>query len=580
MSPVDWVVLLGSLFFIVVYGTFRNRHHKDLDSYLLASRGASWRTIAVSIMATQASAITFLSTPGLAYVDGMRFVQFYLGLPVAMVVLSITAVPVYARLKVYTAYEYLEKRFDLKTRTLATFLFLVPRALSTGVSIYATSIVLSVLLGWNIYVTNTVIGGLVIVYTASGGARAVNWTQSHQFAICILGMAAAFVVIVHRLPADVSFLEATQVAGKLGRLKAIDFAFDPKDRYNFWSGLVGGFFLQLSYFGTDQSQVGRYLGGRSTTESRLGLLFNGLVKIPMQFGILFLGVMVYVFYQFNAPPVLFNPVEVAKARSGPQAAAFRQIEERHAAAFEARRTATRDVIDALRAKDDVRLEGARTTLVGKERDLKAVRTDAVKVAKASTDTNYIFLTFVLRYLPAGLVGLIVAVVFAASMSSNSAALNALASTTVVDVYGRLIRKGKADAHYVRVSKLATVFWGLLAIAFAQFSNRLGTLIEVVNILGSLFYGTILGVFLLAFYFKRVGGTATFVGAIAGEIAVVLCWAFSPLAFLWYNVVGCGLTIAVALLYGAVRGPRTGSGPVSVVYASALHPARRDGPSRS
>jgi solute:Na+ symporter, SSS family len=543
-------VLIASLVFIVGFGVYKNRHCDDLNSYLLASRGAPWYTVLVSIMATQASAITFLSTPGQAYADGMRFVQFYFGLPIAMVILSITAVPLYHRLKVYTAYEYLETRFDLKTRTLATFMFLLARGLSTGISIYATSIVLSVLLHWNVTITNLVIGGLVIVYTASGGSKAVNWTQSWQFVIAIGGVILAFVVIVRSLPADVSFLDATRVAGKMGRLNTIDFSFDLKNRYNFWSGLIGGLFLALSYFGTDQSQVGRYIGGRSVAESRLGLLFNGLLKIPMQFFILFLGAMIFVFYQFVMPPVFFNPVQTAALRAGEQGAAFAAVEARHKAAFEDKQAAVHGLIAAMRGTDAGRVDAEKARVEAAQARFVSARADGARLLQVSgtdaTDTNYIFLSFVLAHLPVGLVGLILAVVFAASMSSNSAAMNSLASTSVMDVYGRLITKGRPDAHYLAASRLATVFWGVFAMATAMYANRLGTLIEAVNILGSLFYGTMLGIFLLAFYFKRVGGTATFAAAIVGEAAVVACFEFSSLSYLWFNVVGCLVVIGVAL----------------------------------
>jgi SSS family transporter len=559
LNPLDWAVLSASLVFIVGFGVWKNRHPKDLHGYLLAGRSTAWHTVAISVMATQASAITFLSTPGQAYADGMRFVQFYFGLPIAMVVLSITAVPIYHKLKVFTAYEYLETRFDLKTRAFATFLFLVQRGLSTGLSIYATAIVLSVILGWNIYVTNLVMGGLVIVYTAMGGAKAVSWTQSHQFAIAMLGVAAALVVVFYSLPAGVGISEAAHVAGKMGRLNTVDLTFDPKSRYNLWSGLIGGFFLALSYFGCDQSQVGRYLTGRSVAESRFGLLFNGLVKVPMQFGILFLGAMVFVFYQFVMPPLLFNPVELARAeRSAPTE--VRAIEARHRAAFDERKTAVEGLVAALKSKDAARVSAAEGSVVAAQERFSKVRSDAVKVlarrkGAETNDTNYIFLSFVIHYLPVGLVGLILAVVFAASMSSNSAAMNALASTTCVDVYGRLFRKGQSDSHYVRVSKLATVFWGVFAIAFAEFANRLGTLIEVVNILGSLVYPTILGIFLLAFYFKHVKGTAAFVAGVAGELVVIAMWAFSDVAFLWYNVVGTGVVVGLGLALNPLFGDK-------------------------
>jgi len=552
LHVVDWAVLAVSLLFIVGFGVWKNRHAQDLHGYLLAGRSTAWHTVAISIMATQASAITFLSTPGQAYADGMRFVQFYFGLPLAMVVLSITAVPLYHRLKVYTAYEYLEQRFDLKTRVLSSVLFLVQRGLSTGLSIYATAIVLSVILGWNIYVTNLVMGGLVILYTATGGARAVRWTQSYQFVIAMVGVAIAFVVIVNALPANVSFAEATHVAGKLGRLNTLDLSFDPRNRYNLWSGLLGGFFLALSYFGTDQSQVGRYLTGRTVAESRLGLLFNGLVKIPMQFFILFVGAMVFVFYQFVAPPLVFNPVELAKAKNGPNAAAIGAIEARHAAAFAERKAAVEGLVGALKTKDEARIASAQADVAAAEKRFDAVRKDAVEViakrkGAETNDTNYIFLSFVTRFLPAGLVGLILAAILSASMSSCAAELNALASVTVIDIYKRLGRRNATDRHYLLVSRLATAFWGLYAIAFAQFANHLGSLIEAVNIMGSLFYGTILGIFLIAFYFKRIGGHATFIAALVAETAVLACFFFTEIPYLWFNVIGSLVLIIVAHL---------------------------------
>lgn len=502
-------------------------------------------------MATQASAITFLSTPGQAYADGMRFVQFYFGLPLAMIVLAVTAVPLYHRLRVFTAYEFLEKRFDLKTRTFATLLFLVSRGLSTGISIYATSLVLSVLLGWSLVLTNLVIGGLVVVYTTSGGSKAVNWTQSWQFLIAIGGMIVALVVIVRSLPEAVSFAGATRVAGRLGRLNVVDLHFDLTNRYNLWSGLIGGFFLALAYFGTDQSPVGRYLGGRSVAESRLGLLLNGLLKVPMQLFILFVGAMVFVFYQFVAPPVLFNPAPLARLRSGPWAPDLARIEERHRSAFEARRAAAEAFVATRDRGDAGFAASAGRALEEADAAYASVRGEAADLVRRhdvpadASDTNYVFLSFVLAHLPSGLVGLILAVVFAASMSSNSAALNALASTSVVDIYVRLARKGRPDAHYLAVSRVATTIWGAFSIGVAMFANRVGTLVEAVNILGSLFYGTMLGIFLVAFYLPRVRGTPVFAGGIAGLASVWCCFAFTRLSYLWFNVVGCIVVIAVA-----------------------------------
>ncbi|MGB8510537.1 MAG: sodium:solute symporter [Pyrinomonadaceae bacterium] len=567
MRPLDWLVLCASLAGIVLYGIWKGRRSRDLDDYLVADRSMRWHHVALSIMATQASAITFLSTPGQGYADGMRFVQFYLGLPVAMVVLSITVVPVYRRLKVYTAYEYLEGRFDLKTRTLAASLFLLQRALSTGVSIYAPSVILSVIMGWDIRLVILLIGGMVTIYTTIGGARAVDNTNFQQFLIIMGGMLVAFLTLVWLLPADVSLTNALHVAGKLGRLNAIDFSFkldahyhfwQPRfwagfnEQYNFWSGLVGGCFLALSYFGTDQSQVQRYLTGESVTQSRLGLLFNGLVKVPMQFFILLLGAMVFAFYQFTQPPIFHNPVEVNKVLSSPHAAEFRALEAQYGEAFTIKRDEARKLAAAIDAGADGERARAENALQMSQILSDEIRADAIKLIKENdpdantSDTNYVFLNFVIHFMPAGVVGLIFAAVFFASMSSTASALNALASTTVIDVYRRLVKRDGNDRSYFIFSKLATVFWGAFSVAFAEYAGHLGSLIEAVNRLGSLFYGTMLGIFLLAFYFKRIGGTATFVGAIIGEAVVLYCFFYTPLAFLWYNVVGALVVIIAAL----------------------------------
>jgi SSS family solute:Na+ symporter len=551
VRPLDWTVLLAAMAGIVAYGVWKGRRTRDLDDFLLADRRMRWHHVALSIMATQASAVTFLATPGQAFADGMRFVQVYLGLPVAMVILSLTAVPLYHRLKVYTAYEYLEGRFDLKTRTLAALLFLALRGLSTGVSLYAPSVILSVIMGWDIRVVIFIIGGAVMLYASLGGARAVDNTNFLQFLIIMGGMFVAFFTIVRLLPADVSFLEATRVAGKLGRLNAVDFSFDVTNQYNFWSGLFGGCFLALAYFGTDQSQVQRYLTGESVAQSRLGLLFNGMVKVQMQFFILFLGAMVFAFYQFTQPPVFFNPVQLERAREGAQGARFRSLEADHAAAFEAKRRAARAYVGSLRAGDGGAADAASRELRAAQERADGVRAAAVEVIKEfdkkPNDTNYVFLSFVTHYMPAGLVGLVLAAVFFASMSSTASEWSALAATTVVDIQRRLLKRDAGERYYFISSKLATVFWGLFAVAFAQYAGQLGSLVEAVNRLGSLFYGTLLGIFLLGFYFKRVGGTAAFCGALAGEAAVLYCFFRTPLAFLWYNVVGALVVVGAALL---------------------------------
>ncbi|HEU4725039.1 MAG TPA: sodium:solute symporter [Candidatus Eisenbacteria bacterium] len=564
MSGLDWIVLAASLVGIVLYGVWKGRGNRDLGGYLLADRTMNWPTITLSIMATQASAITFLSTPGQAYADGMRFIQFYFGLPLAMIVLAVTAVPIYHRLKVYTAYEYLERRFDAKTRTLAASLFLVQRGLAAGLTIYAPAIILSVLLGWNIHLTNLALGALVVIYTASGGAKAVSHTQFLQMVVIFFGFGVALVYILGSLPEGISLLDAAVVAGKMGKLNAVDYSFDLTNRYNFWSGLIGGFFVALSYFGTDQSQVGRYLTGKSVAESRVGLLANGIVKIPMQFAILFLGAMVFVFYLFAAPPVFFNPVEVSRVRAGAQGEAFRKVETRYEAAGEVRMERARDLVAAHRAGDDAAVDRAAIRLREADQGTQAIRAEAVTMIKAgapdaqASDTNYVFLSFVLRHLPVGIVGLVLAAIFAASMSSTSAELNALSSTTSVDFYKRYVERPDprgaetAGRREVWVSKGATVFWGLFAIAFAEYASRLGSLIEAVNILGSLVYGTILGIFLVAFYLKRVRGTAVFAAALVAEVAVVACFLFTKISFLWYNVVGCLGVVILALLLSAFQ----------------------------
>jgi Na+/proline symporter len=567
MRTLDWIVLIGTLTIIVAYGVWKGRHKKDLDGYLRAGRQLKWPTIALSIMATQASAITFLSTPGQAYADGMRFVQFYLGLPIAMVILSITAVPIYHRLQIFTAYEYLETRFGVGTRTLTSILFLIQRGLSTGITLYAPALIVSVILGWNIHLTNVVVGLLVVLYTV-GGTKAVSRTQVHQLLIALGGMAVALIIAIHSLPHDVTLVEAFRVAGRMGRLNAIDFKFDPKTQYNFWSGLIGGAFLALSYFGTDQSQVQRYLTGASVTESRLGLLINGMVKVPMQFFILFVGAMVFVFYQFIAPPLFFNTVQRAKVATSKYAKDYEQLEARHRQQFVEKRADVQTLLKAMRAHDNAGIETATNTL-----RLVQARETATRAAAAAligrtqpgadnSDTNYIFLTFVIDFLPAGVVGLVLAAIFCAAMSATSSGLNSLASTTVVDIFRRLGKPHATDAECVRLSKLATIAWGLFAIGFAEFANKLGSLIEAVNKLGSLFYGTILAIFLLAFYTKRVSGTAAFFGALIGEAAVVWCALFTDLAWLWWNVIGCVVGVVAALLVQTVVAEQKPTSPTS------------------
>ena len=553
MRTIDWAVLIATLLAIVVYGTWKGRKQKELAGYLLADRQMKWPTIALSIMATQASAITFLSTPGQAYTDGMRFLQFYLGLPIAMIILCAFFVPVFHRLKVFTAYEFLERRFGVKTRTITASLFLLQRGLSTGITIYAPALIISVILGWNIHITNVVIGTLVILYTTTGGTRAVSWTHVQQMLIILGGMATALVIAIRSIPADISVIEAVKVAGRMGRLNAIDFTFDFTTPYNFWGGMVGGLLVALSYFGADQSQVQRYLTGETLTESRLGLLFNGMVKVPMQFFILFTGAMVFVFYQFVAPPLVFNTVERAKIGASRYALDFDKLEVKHNEQFTQKRARVHALVDAMRSGDANSVTRATDELRAAQATEKATHAEAVELLKRNdkkadgTDTNYIFLTFVLRFLPAGVVGLVMAAIFCASMSSTASGLNSLASSSVIDIYKRHINPHATQHEYVRVSRWLTVGWGVFAIAFAEYVNRLGSLIEAVNRLGSLFYGTILAVFVLALFTKQLGEKPVIAGAILAEGATIYCWLFTKMAWLWWNVVGFAVAVVAALI---------------------------------
>jgi Na+/proline symporter len=553
LRSLDWIVLITTLSTIVAYGMWKGRKQKGLDGYLLAGRKLQAPTIALSIMATQASAITFLSTPGQAFTDGMRFVQFYLGLPVAMVLLAAFAVPMYHRLKVYTAYEFLETRFGPGTRVLTASLFLLQRGLSTGITLYAPALIVSVILGWNIHLTNIVIGSLVVLYTATGGTKAVSWTHVHQLLIALGGMAAALIIAIHAIPSDISFVEAMKVAGRMGRLNAIDFSFDLATPYSFWAGLIGGCMLALSYFGCDQSQVQRYLTGETVEQSRLGLLFNGLIKVPMQFFILFVGAMVFVFYQFVAPPLFFNTAERAKIGASRYAEAYSRLEEQHRGEFVAKRDRVRQLVGAMRSGNESTVAAATTALHQAQGAEETTRKQAAELIRRndpradSSDTNYVFLSFVIRFLPRGVVGLVLAAIFCAAMSATASGLNALASTTVVDVYRRFINPKSSEHDSVRVAKIMTIVWGVFAIGFAEFVGRMGSLIEAVNKLGSFFYGTILAIFIVAFFFREVGGFAVCAGAAIGEIAVTLCALFTNTAWLWWNVVGCVAGIGGALL---------------------------------
>ncbi|MFZ4102680.1 MAG: sodium:solute symporter [Sphingobacterium thalpophilum] len=553
MSGIDWIVLITTLLIIVAYGIYKSRGTANIEGYLLGNHALPWYGVTLSVMATQASAITFLSAPGLAFSSGMAFVQFYFGLPLAMIVLSITFVPIFHKLKVYTAYEFLENRFDLKTRALTAFLFLIQRGLSTGITIYAPSIILSTILDIDTTVTTLFIGGLVISYTVYGGTKAVSYTQMLQMAVIFLGILIAGILVVKMLPESVGFGKALQIAGKMGRTNAIDFSFDWNNQYTVWSGLIGGFFLQLSYFGTDQSQVGRYLTGSSVGQSRLGLLMNGLLKIPMQFLILLIGVLVFTFYQYHQPPIFFNSYELGKLEKSPYNKELDQIKSDYSNAFNEKQAEINRLEQAMDAKDEAGINTQRKILENADKKTKAIRQEAVDLMKKNdpdaetNDNNYVFLSFVTKYLPQGLIGLLIAIIFLASMGSTSSALNSLASTTVIDIYKRLVNPNASDVKYLSVSRWTTIIWGLFCILMALYASKMGNLIEAVNILGSLFYGTILGIFIVAFYLKKIGGTATFTAAIITEIIVFSCWMLDLMAFLWLNVVGCVLVMLIAVI---------------------------------
>ena len=560
MSRLDWFVLAGALLFVVLWGLWKGRGATTGEGYIGGGRDHRWWLIGLSIIATQTSAITFLSTPGQAYVDGMRFVQFYFGLPIAAVVLSVTLIPLYHRLKVSTAYELLEARFDLKTRLLAAILFLIQRGLAVGLTIFAPALVLSVLLGWSLHVNILIVGTLVMVYTVTGGTKAVAWAHSSQMVIIACGMLLAGVMTAHRLPADVSFGDALHVAGGLGRLNVIDTHFDPNNRYNLWSGLLGGFFLMLSYFGTDQSQVQRYLAGSDLTQSRLGLLMNAMIKVPMQFLILLLGALVFVFYQFHAPPLFFNPGPVKQVLAGPDAGAYRAAEAAFAQARAAQSQRAEAYISARHGGDAALIATRKLELQQAHARSEAVRKEGVAlIEKANpgtnpSDTNYIFLAYVLSSLPVGLVGLVIAAVFSGSMSSMSGEISALGATTVVDLWRRLIG-GSQGQREVWVGRIATFAWGCFAMAFAEYAARLGSLIEAVNILGSLFYGTILGIFITAFYVKRVRGGTAFYAALVAEVGVLACFKFTAISFLWYNLIGCAAVVVLAWAFSFFQPPQ-------------------------
>ncbi len=552
----DAWVLVVALAALVAYGLAKARGTRDLQGFLLAGRSMPWPMVALSVMATQASAVTFMATPGQGYVGGLSFVQFYFGLPLAMVVLCATLVPLYQKLRVRTAYEFLEQRFDGKTRTLAAGLFLVQRGLAAGITLYAPALVLSVILGWDIGLTCVLLGALVVGTIVMGGSKAVAQAHALQFCIIIGTMVLAFVLVLHALPDGMGLGDALAMAGSAGKLNAVDLKFDPTSRYNLWAGLLGGFFLQLSYFGTDQSQVGRILTAHSDRDSRLGLLLNGLLKIPMQFAILLLGVLVFVSWRFEPAPVFFNPAEVAKVAAGEHAAEWRAAEADWRTSRAVLATALVAERAAVRTHDPAAAAAAGRAAHAADSAASSARGRAIAWIKATdgnantNDTNYIFVVYVLTHLPVGVVGLVLAAIFAASMNSTMSELNALASTTVVDVVQRLPWRVPEGA-LLGWSRAATLFWTVFAIGFAQFAGRLGSLVEAVNIMGSLFYGAILGIFLTGFFVQRAGGHAVFIAALTGEAAVILCWNLTPLSFLWWNLVGCVLTVLVAAVLAPV-----------------------------
>ena len=554
MKTLDWIVLIGTLLAIVIYGTIQTRGSKNVKEYLKGGSNSKWWTIGLSVMATQASAITFLSTPGQAFIDGMGFVQFYFGLPIAMVVICMVFIPLYHRLKVYTAYEFLESRFDRKTRTLTAILFLIQRGLAAGITIFAPAIILSAVLGWNLLLLNIIIGILVIVYTVSGGTKAVNVTQKHQMVVIFTGMVIAFIIILNRLPDNITFTNALEIAGASGKMEILDFSFDLNNRYTIWTGLIGGTFLMLSYFGTDQSQVQRYLSGKSLREMQLGLIFNGLLKIPMQFFILLIGVMVFVFFQFNKAPVNFNPTATEVVLNSQYADEYKNIQSEQDALFLSKKEAIKEYVDtngkvASSLISDYNKKNNELRENAKELIQKASEAKNQKVEV--NDKDYVFIHFILNNLPKGLIGLLLAVILSAAMSSTASELNALASTTTIDLYKHKVGE-KTEEEMVKASKWFTMLWGIIAIGVACIANLAENLIQLVNIIGSIFYGNVLGIFLLGFFFKFVKANAVFSAAFITQTIVIVLFLLDwfemiNLPFLWLNFVGCVVVISIACL---------------------------------
>ncbi len=538
MGSLDWIILISTLAFIVLYGIWKNKSHKNINEYFKGGNQSRWWTVGLSVMATQSSAITFLSTPGQAYNDGMGFVQFYFGLPFAMILICLFFIPVYHKLKVYTAYEFLENRFNLNVRILTATLFLIQRGLAAGITIYAPSIILSVVLGWNLKLLVIIVGFLVISYTMIGGTKAVNVTQKQQMFVIFLGMFIVFGFVLNQFPKGINLSKALEIAGKYGKLNIIDFSLDLNNRYTFWSGLTGGLFLSLSYFGTDQSQVQRYLSGKTLKESQMGLIMNGILKVPMQFFILLVGVMVFVFYQFEPAPLHFNPKAVAAVKASPKADEFKALEYKNIQVQQKIKT-------AILQKDVIIKQLNKLNLEHREKAKKIIAKVAPK--EEVNDKDYVFISFILNYIPSGLIGLLLAVIFSAAMSSTASELNALATTTTVDLYKRNFGS-KSDQHYINVSKVFTLLWGLIAISFASIGNLFENLIQLINIIGSIFYGTILGVFLIAIFIKSIKGKAAFWAAVISESVIIFLFSIDLVSFLWLNLIGTILTVILGFIF--------------------------------
>ena len=543
LHAIDWIILSITLISIVTYGTYVTRKNANVTDYIKGGSDSKWWTIGLSVMATQASAITFLSTPGQAFHSGMGFVQFYFGLPIAMIIICVVFIPIYHKLKVYTAYEFLEGRFDLKTRSLAAILFLIQRGLAAGITIFAPAIILSAVLGWDLLTLNIIIGFLVIIYTVSGGTKAVNVTQKQQMIIIFIGMLIAFFMIMSQLPENITFTKALEIAGASNKMEVLDFSFDLSNRYTIWTGIIGGTFLMLSYFGTDQSQVQRYLSGKSIRESQLGLIFNGLLKVPMQFFILLIGVMVFVFYQFNPSPLNFNPTANSAVVNSEYVTEYKQLEKEH---IDIENTKKEIFADGFQASEKEQIQA----LNKRDLALKVASKAVIKKADSQIETNdkdYVFIHFILNNLPRGLIGLLLAVILSAAMSSTASELNALASTTAIDLYKRNVGEEKSDAHYVKASKWFTLLWGIIAISVACIANLFDNLIQLVNIIGSIFYGNVLGIFLLAFFIKYVRGNAVFIAALITQALIIGVYLLDWLPYLWLNLLGCVLVMGIAVI---------------------------------